>query len=46
MEQEGQHSRTQAEATPGTHCKDSNYYFNENDIAHLAEILADIAVKW
>ena len=46
MEQEGQHSRTQAEASPGTPCKDSDYYFNENDVVHLAEILADIADKW
>ena len=46
QEHEGQHSRTQAEATSGTPCKDSDYYFNENDIVHLAEILADIADKW
>ena len=46
QELEGQHSRTQAEATPGIPGKESDYYFSKDDVLSLSKFLADIAHKW
>ena len=46
QEHEGQHSMSQAEATPCTHGEESDYYFSKDDVLYLSEFLADIAHKW
>ena len=46
QEHEGQHSMSQAEATPATHGEESDYYFSKDDVLNLSKFLADIAHKW
>ena len=46
QEHEGQHSMSQAEATPATHGEESDYYFSKDDVLNLSKFLADIADKW